>query len=224
MKHPVHSGAARLRAAYDALAHVVRQVGDDESWRPTGCLGWAVRDLTHHCLGDAQRALVALHTPTRDPVDRDAVTYWGDWAPDGAGAAQGRRQTRVAASMFLLWGPLQELYVETAEAVVHAAGGADPAARVRTQGHVLTVEALLSTLCVEASIHHLDLVRHLPWAVGPTGSGLAEARRVVEGLLGPAEVGWSDERAVLVATGRARPTADEARRLGARAQRLPLFA
>ncbi|MET8076822.1 maleylpyruvate isomerase N-terminal domain-containing protein [Streptomyces sp. NPDC005303] len=63
-----------LRAAYEAFAAVVRPLGDEESWRPTGCVGWAVRDLVFHCAGDAQRALVALHTPAAEPADRDTVT------------------------------------------------------------------------------------------------------------------------------------------------------
>ncbi|XKK64331.1 maleylpyruvate isomerase N-terminal domain-containing protein [Streptomyces sp. ARC32] len=49
--------------AYDALAAVVRPLGDEESWLPTGCTGWAVRDLMFHLLADARRALVALNTP-----------------------------------------------------------------------------------------------------------------------------------------------------------------
>ena len=35
---------------------------------------------------------------------------------------------------------------------------------VSTQGHALTVDDLASTLVVEATLHHLDLVRHLPGA------------------------------------------------------------
>ncbi|MCE0448167.1 hypothetical protein LT493_43985 [Streptomyces tricolor] len=52
-----------MRAAYEAASAVVARLGDEESWLPTGCTGWAVRDLVFHCLHDAQRGLVALHTP-----------------------------------------------------------------------------------------------------------------------------------------------------------------
>src|SRR3954470_12091683 len=82
-------GARLVREAYDGLARVVADCDEDRSWAPTACRGWAVRDLTFHCLTDAQRALVAVHTPTSDPPDRDAVTYWLDWAPDPVGAANG---------------------------------------------------------------------------------------------------------------------------------------
>jgi hypothetical protein len=221
-------GATLVADAYAALLQVLVEVDEDASWTPTGCTGWAVRDLTHHCLGDAQRALVALHTPTDDDPDRDAVTYWQDWAPDPEGAAQGRRHTRVGASMYLLWAQLRETYVGTATAVVHAARAADPDATVRTQGHVLRVDDLLRTLCVEATIHHLDLVADLSGAHGPTGTGLAEVRRTLDGLLFSAlgatvDVGWSDERYALVATGRAQPTEDEARELGPAGRLFPLF-
>jgi hypothetical protein len=156
------------------------------------------------------------------------VTYWQDWVPDPDGAGQGRRHTRVGASMFLVWAELREAYVGTATAVVHAARSADPAATVRTQGHVLRVDDLLRTLCVEATIHHLDLVTDLPGAPGPTTAGLVEVRRTLDGLLFHAlgstvDVGWSDERYARVATGRARPTDDEARELGPARALFPLF-
>src|SRR3954454_22052002 len=96
-------GARLVREAYDGLARVVADCDEPSSWAPTGCRGWAVRDLTFHCLTDAQRALVALHSPTSAAPDRDAVTYWRDWAPDPVGAAAERRHVRVAASMFLAW-------------------------------------------------------------------------------------------------------------------------
>src|SRR3954453_3533284 len=170
------SGARLVREAYDGLARVVADCDEDRSWAPTACRGWAVRDLTFHCLTDAQRALVAVHTPTSDPPDRDAVTYWLDWAPDPVGTANGRRYVRVAASMFSDWEQLRDLYVATATAVSEALANFPPDRRVRTQGHVLTVEDLASTLCVEATIHHLDLVGNLS-DPGPSGSGPARGPR-----------------------------------------------
>jgi hypothetical protein len=213
-----------LTAAYSALTDLLGTVDDEESWAPTACAGWAVRDLTFHVWTDAQRALVALHTPAGGPADRDAVSYWADWGPDPEGAANGRRHTRVSASMFLRWPQLREEYVGTARAVEHAAGQAAPDALVTTQGHVLRADDLLSTLAVEASIHHLDLIAGLPGRPGPSAAGLAEARRVVEALLGAAEpLDWTDERGVLVGTGRADPTPDERTMLRALADRLPVF-
>lgn len=219
------TAADLVATSYDAFVTVLRGVDDETSWNSTGCRGWAVRDLTQHCLGDAQRALVALHSPTDQEPDRDAVSYWRGWGSDREADANGRRHTRVAASMFRDWEPLRGLHAETALAVVDAAEGPRRDQPVRTQGHVLRVDDLLSTLTVEATIHHLDLVTYLPEAAGPTADGLREVRRVIDSLLGgPAATTWSDERYARVATGRADPTDDEAEDLGALRDRLPVFA
>ncbi|MGW1957682.1 maleylpyruvate isomerase N-terminal domain-containing protein [Streptomyces sp. NPDC001920] len=213
-----------LRAAYEAVSAVVAGLGEEDSWLPTGCTGWAVRDLVHHCLTDAQRALVALHTPAREPADRDAVTYWQDWRPHTEGAADSRRRARVNGSMFLDFGRLQDLYLQTLAAVTHAAGEADPAQRVRTQGHVLTAGDLLVTLAVEATIHQLDLTVELPHPPPPAPEGLAAVRATLDGLLGrPALPDWTDEHYARVGTGRSRLTAAERAALGPAADRFPLF-
>jgi uncharacterized protein (TIGR03083 family) len=213
-----------VREAYGALAEVVRPLGDEESWLPTDCAGWAVRDLVFHLLGDAQRALVALHTPAGEQPDRDAVTYWRDWTPDPVGAAHGRRWNRVAASMFLDFGQLKESYLETAAATVTAAATAESHRRVRTQGHVLTAGDLLTTLGVEATVHHLDLTVALAAAPGASPAGLTAVRATLDGLLGrPVPLAWSDEHYARAATGRAGLTADERQALGADANRFPLF-
>ncbi|MEU6508905.1 maleylpyruvate isomerase N-terminal domain-containing protein [Streptomyces sp. NPDC046942] len=213
-----------LRAAYEASVTAVAGLSDEESWVPSGCTGWAVRDLLFHCLGDAQRALVALHTPSPEPADRDAVTYWQDWRPNPVGAANGRRWARVNASMFLDWGQLRGLYLETLTATVHASEAADPALPVATQGHVLTAGDLLTTLAVEATVHHLDLTVGLPHAPGPSPEGLAAVRATLDGLLGrPALPEWSDTHYARVGTGRAPLTGAERAALGAAAERFPLF-
>jgi uncharacterized protein (TIGR03083 family) len=216
--------AAVLRDAYAALAAVVAPLGEEEAWLPTDCAGWAVGDLVHHLLTDAQRALVALHTPAAGPPDRDAVTYWRDWAPDPVGAAHELRRTRVAASTFPGFGSLRELYLETAAATVTAASVADPERRVATQGHVLTAGDLLTTLGVEATVHHLDLTRALPTAPGPSPAGLTAVRVTLDGLLGrPVPLDWSDEHYARAATGRTPLTEAERRALGPDAVRVPLF-
>lgn len=227
---PIQS-ALIVRDAYHQLASAVATMTDERSWLPTDCVGWAVRDLVFHCLGDAQRGLVALHTPANGEPDRDAITYWTDWQPDptGAGAAAGRRYIRVVASMFLHVEQLRELYVETAEAAVHAAAKADPHQLIATQGHVLATGDLLSTLAVEATIHHLDLAESLcsgpdGGALLPAPSGLAEVRRALDGLLGrPVPIDWDDATYARKGTGRAPLTPAERDRLGRLADRFPLF-
>jgi hypothetical protein len=206
-------GVRPLRAAYGALTDVVAGLGDDDRWTETGCPGWAVRDLVFHLRADCLRALVALHTPVAGPADCDAVAYWRQWGSDADTDEEILRGTRVEASPYP-WGALRRLYGEAATAAVHAVGGADPAAVVGTQGWALTVDDLASTLAVEATLHHVDLVRHLPGAAGPSPKGFAEVRRVTEALLERELPGWPDERVALVATGRAVPTDQERTDLG----------
>jgi hypothetical protein len=89
---------------------------------------------------------------------------------------------------------------------------------VTTQGKVMTVDTLRSTLTVEATVHQLDL------GLGPaTTEGLAEVRLVLDALLGePARIP-DDVRYALVGTGRERLTVEESALLGPGADRLPLF-
>jgi uncharacterized protein (TIGR03083 family) len=213
-----------VRDSYTAFAAALDGLGDDDSWAATGCTGWSVRDLTHHCAMDAVRGLVALHTPTTARPDQDAASYWEQRGGDPAGAAEGRRATRVAASMFLDWAPVRAFHRESARALVHAAEHARFGGSVRVQGHVLAVEDLLSTLVVEATVHHLDLIRHLDGSEGPSAAGLAEVRRVLTELWEhePLEH-WSDEHFALVGTGREELSAEERAALGAHAELLPLF-
>ena len=115
---------------------------------------------------------------------------------------------RALESVPWSWPALRDRYVEAARAAARALDAADPAAVVATQGHALTVADLTSTLVVEATLHHLDLVASLD-APGPPAEGLAEVRRVVEALLGRDLRGWDDDRVALVGTGRATATAAE---------------
>jgi hypothetical protein len=152
------------------------------------------------------------------------VTYWQHWLPDTVGAANGRRWARVNGSMFLDFEQLKGLYLETLAAVVHAAGDADPARRVVTQGHVLTAGDLITTLAVEATVHHLDLTVALPHAPGPSPEGLTAVRATLDGLLGrPGLPEWSDAHYARVGTGRAPLTEAERAALGPAADRFPLF-
>ncbi len=208
-----------LDDAYGAVLDQLPAISDDVGWRPTGCAGWTVRDLLFHLLSDTQRALVALGTPAEGPADVDAVTYWAPWQPGTEGAAKSQRATRIMASNWTSVRSIADLYAETARAVLVGMRRLPGDSLVATQGHVLTVDDLASTLAVEATVHQLDLGLGVASA-----SGLAEVRRVLEGLLGraaPAE--WDSDRYALVGTGRAELTEAERAWLGADADRLPLF-
>ncbi len=207
-----------LDASYGALLPLVTALDDESGWASTRCRAWTARDVVYHLLGDAQRALVALHTPASGDVDVDKVTYWRNWQPETLAADAGRRYTRIMASAWSQVGPLAELYAETARAVLVAARERSAADVIATQGHVLTVGDLLSTLAVEATVHHLDLAAGVP-----SRPGLEEVRRVLDGLLGRPSPVTDDIRYILIATGREAPSEEERNLLEGDSKRLPLF-
>lgn len=216
-------GLDAVDVAYADLLALTDPLDDVAGWTPTGLPGWAVRDLVFHLLGDAQRALVALGTPADGPPDVDAVSYWRAWQPETTGADASRRTVRIMASCWSSVTSIAALYGETARAVLQLGARTDPSAVVATQGHAITVDDLLSTLAVEAAVHHLDVVAH--WErPGPSATSLAEVRGTLDALLGrPAPFSWDGARWALLGTGRGEPTAAERAWLGADAGRLPLF-
>lgn len=213
----------RLTTAYEQTAALLSDLDDAEAARPSGCAGWAVLDLAQHLVFDTRRGLVATATPAEEPATTDAVGYWRAWHQSSSEADDDRWRTRVTASLAGGIAPLAQAYAETSAAVLVAASRLDPASRVRTQGHVLTLDDLLSTLVVEAAVHSLDLVAELD-RPGPAAGPLAEVRQVLTGLLGgPLPEHWDDATAALRATGRA-PLDDHDRAAApGLADRLPLL-
>ena len=206
-----------LEASYTSLLDALAVTGDADAWSPTRCRGWSVQDLVHHLQSDAARALVALHSPSSVPPDTDEVSYWRSWRPQPGGGDADLRHTRILASVWT-FRPLVEHYVETAHAVIVASNARPRHDVITTQGKSMTVGTLRSTLAVEATVHQLDLGLGVP-----APQGLAEVRRVLDGLLGsPAPIA-DDTRYALVGTGREPLTAEESARLGSSAGLLPLF-
>lgn len=213
------SSVAALRITYSDLTTIALSLSEEDSWRPTRCPGWTVRDLLLHLLGDAQRGLVALATPAAGPADRDAVDWWG--AGPGGPRADLRAQ-RIVASTWPLGG-LARTFADTARAVTTLAARTPPDALVGAGDHVLRADDLVATLVVEAAVHHLDLVADLRRPV-PRPEPLAVVRRTLDGLLGrPSPARWTDERWALLGTGRVPPGGQERRELGGDVGRLPLL-
>jgi hypothetical protein len=213
-----------LRTTYGDLSGLLYDIAvDGDEWTPTGCRGWTVLDLGFHLLGDTRRALVGLNTPAPGPAGRDAVTYWRGWQPPGSGDDEARRRTRVVASTAFVFADLVHAYAESSAAVLVTAARVPQGSLVRTQDQVMEVDAVLSTLVVEAAVHHLDLIAHLD-RPGPGAGPLAEVRRVLEGLLGaPLPAHWDDVTAARRGTGRDPLTDADRAELGPRAEAFPLF-
>ncbi|GIJ81048.1 maleylpyruvate isomerase N-terminal domain-containing protein [Micromonospora phaseoli] len=215
-----------LANAYDGITNAVAGLDDGDLQRATRCRGWLVADLLLHVLCDAQRALVALASPADGPATVDAVSYWHSFP---GSTDQGARHTwwaRRSAAAFDRPSGVVRLWTDTAPAAVRAAGSADPAGFVTTQGHVLRVSDLLDTLTTEAVIHHLDLTLDLPAATPPGPAATRVAVATVDGLLGSAAArppGWTDHDYLLKAAGRLALTDPERRDLGEIAARFPVL-
>jgi hypothetical protein len=87
---------------------------------------------------------------------------------------------------------------------------------------VLTVGDYLAAYVLEWTLHHLDLIAHLPSAAEPPAETLAAARAALEKITGtPFPASLSDADALLVGTGRRVPADAERAAMTDLAARLP---
>ncbi|MEU2439574.1 maleylpyruvate isomerase N-terminal domain-containing protein [Streptomyces rubradiris] len=210
--------------SWTALRTAVAHLSDEDFARPSGCAGWLVRDLVCHLVIDAQDVLITLVTPAAGEPTHDAVTYWHVTdAPPAGDDPLAALTVRLAAAYEdpkLLKFHLDDV----GSATGRAAELADPGLRVSTQDMVLTAGDYLSAYVLEWTLHHLDLIAHLPGAGRPPAESLARTRAMLEQIAGaPFPASWSDEDALRIGTGRRAPTDAERTGLGDRlGRRLPL--
>ncbi|WP_405162895.1 maleylpyruvate isomerase N-terminal domain-containing protein [Nocardia sp. NBC_01499] len=209
--------------SWAALRTAVAELSNKDFGRPSGCTGWLVRDLVCHLIIDAQDVLITLVTPTDAAPTRDAVTYWtiAETLPTGDDPLDALIVRLAAAYQdpALLKFHLDDV----GSAAGRAAELANHGARVSTQDQVLTVSDYLSAYVLEWTLHHLDLIAHLPDAADPPSKTLASTREMLEKIVGatfPASL--SDKDALLIGTGRRVPTDAEQAELGELAAKLPL--
>nr|WSW68645.1 maleylpyruvate isomerase N-terminal domain-containing protein [Streptomyces sp. NBC_00995] len=210
--------------SWAALRTAVAELPDEAFARPSGCTGWLVRDLVCHLVIDAQDVLITLATPAAAEPTRDAVTYWEvSTTPPTGDDPLDALTVRLAAAYEEPW--LLRFHLDdVGSAAGRAAALADPAARVGTRDEVFTVDAYLTTYVLEWTLHHLDLIAHLPDVSGPPPEGLARSRELLESIAEAAfPASLSDRDALLIGTGRRAPTVAETAELGSLAGRLPLF-
>ena len=210
--------------AWNALRAAVAGLAEEDFARPSGCTGWLVRDLVCHLVIDAQDVLITLATPADAPPTRDAASYWevSDAPPSGDDPLDALTVRLAAAYQDpeLLKFHLDDV----GSAAGRAAVLADPDLTVGTRGEVLTVADYLSAYVLEWTLHHLDLVAHLPQAPRPPAESLGRARELLERIAGtPFPAALSDTDTLLVATGRRPPGTTERTALAATTARLPLF-
>ncbi|MEU5347974.1 maleylpyruvate isomerase N-terminal domain-containing protein [Streptomyces sp. NPDC020766] len=210
--------------SWTALRAAVAELSDEDFARPSGCAGWLVRDLVCHLVIDAQDVLITLVTPAEGEPTRDAVTYWdvAETPPTGDDPLDALT-VRLAAAYGEPW--LLKFHLDdVGSAAGRAAGLADPGLRVSTRDQVLTTGDYLSAYVLEWTLHHLDLVAHLPDAPEPPGAGLARSRELLQEIAGSVfPASFCDEDALLVGTGRRAPTDAECTELGELAEKIPLI-
>ncbi|GAB3473905.1 mycothiol maleylpyruvate isomerase-like protein [Amycolatopsis cihanbeyliensis] len=200
----------------------VAELQDEDLAQPSGCTGWLVRDLVCHLIIDAQDVLITLVTPAEAEPTRDALTYWEvATTPPTGDDPLGALIVRLAAAYEEPW--LLKFHLDdVGSAAGRAAELADPGLRVGTKDEVLTAGNYLSAYVLEWTLHHLDLIAHLPGAAAPPAESLARSREMLEKIAGTSfPTSLSDQDALLIGTGRRAPTDAERAELGEVAIRLP---
>lgn len=200
----------------------VADIPDEDFERPSGCTGWLVRDVVCHLVIGAQDVLITLITPAGTEPTADAVTYWSLVGPPTGEAPLEALFPRLAAA----YGEPRWLkfhFDDVGSAAGRAAGPADPGLRVSTRDEVLAVGDYLYAYVLEWTLHHLDLIAHLPSAAEPPAETLAAARALLESIAEvPFPGSFSDKDALLIGTGRRTPTGAEKAALGDVTGKLPL--
>ncbi|HEY4457461.1 MAG TPA: maleylpyruvate isomerase N-terminal domain-containing protein [Pseudonocardiaceae bacterium] len=209
-------------SSWRALRAAVAGLADEDFAQPSGCRGWLVRDLLCHLVIDAQDVLITLVTPADTEPTRDPVSYWqvGQTPPTGDDPLDALIVRLAAAYQdpALLKFHLDDV----GSAAGRAAELANSQLRVSTQDMVLTAADYLGAYVLEWTLHHLDLVAHLPHVAGPPADGLARTREMLESIAGtPFPAGWADRDALLIGTGRRAPSGPQRAELGELAERLP---
>ncbi|WP_158850982.1 maleylpyruvate isomerase N-terminal domain-containing protein [Saccharothrix deserti] len=208
--------------SWTALRTAVAEVPDEDFARPSGCAGWLVRDLVCHLVIDAQDVLITLATPTETEPTRDAVTYWEVTRTPPTGDDPLDALTVRLAAAYEEPRLLKSHLDDIGSAAGRAAELADPAVRIGTRDQVLTAGDYLTAYVLEWTLHHLDLIAHLPDAAEPPAEGLARSREMLEKIAGTAfPESFSDKDALLIGTGRRAPTDAEKAELGEPAAKLP---
>lgn len=202
----------------------VADLQDEDFAKPSGCTGWLVQDLVCHLIIDAQDVLITLVTPAESEPTRDAVTYWEVAQTPPTGDDPLDALTVRLAAAYEDPGLLKFHLDDLGSAAGRAAELADPDRRVSTRDQVLTTGEYLSVYVMEWTLHHLDLIAHLPHVAEPPAESLARARELLEQIASATfPKSFSDKDALLVGTGRRVPTEAEQAELGELAAKLPLI-
>ena len=150
-----------------ALHAAVAALSAEDFTRPSGCRGWLVRDLVCHLIVNAQDVLITLVTPAGTAPTHDAITYWTVTDEPPTGEDPGDAVTVRLAAAYGDPALLRAHLDDVGSAAGRAAELADLGLAVSTQDMVLTVDDFLMVYALEWTLHHLDLIAHVPGAEPP---------------------------------------------------------
>lgn len=181
--------------------------------------------LTHVHLG-LQEMFLGLASPADGDPDVDTASYWRTQAVTrelGDNQFAHIRYVRALFSAIRRPTGVLDQWRATTSALARLVA-VSPSRVLDFQHYRMRTGDFLATWSVELAVHHLDL--------RPDGSALASpqvasaalrlTRETIEALLEESlPTDWSDQRAVLIGTGRVRPDRAARERLGPIADRLP---
>lgn len=217
-------GLTSFTAQLETFLSALDQLGDDGFWATTRCRGWCAGDVMVHVHLGLQEMLLGVVSPTSSAADTDAASYWAGSVAGAEDAAPELHQlhfVRLLTAAYRQPRNLRSQLRTTAAALIRGVQ-ALPEGRVSFQNRVLATGDFLATWAVELAIHHLDLSRELTLDP-PHPAALTLARQTIETLAAPFPEGWSDERVVLLGTGRVTPQGQERTELADLTDRLPVF-
>lgn len=218
----LQDGRGALHEALDALTSA-GDLPDLDLLEPSRCRGWSRLEVLVHVRTGLEEMLGGCVSPTGATPDHDAASYWRE----GPGSQDGDDDTvaailwtRRTASAYRRPRGAWEHLLATAGSV-RSATALMSDRPVAFQGQVLAAGDFLATWAVELAVHHLDLDAAGP---PPPPAALRLARATVEALLGtPLDEAISDVDAVLLGSGRRRPTLQERPLLGPLADEVPVL-
>lgn len=210
-----------LIAAVEQFVETAESLSDFDLLATSRCHGWTVLDVLVHVRTGLQEMLGGVVAPTQEPADQDAASYWRDYIGENDQIDSILWTRRTSSAYRRPTDAVRHLRM-AADAVVAAVGQLQES-RVRFQNHILTSGDFQATWAVELAVHQLDLGHTLAVAA-PTRRSVVMARMTVEALLDTRLTGdWSDTVCTLLGAGRQSPNANERKRLGPAATRLPVL-
>jgi uncharacterized protein (TIGR03083 family) len=200
---------------------------DAPEWTaPTRCPPWDVREIVVHMTMMMEGVDETAIAPFLDVQSvKDRATWWDyDIEEDQAETLHwvGEAGSRLPeGSLYERW---HSAIGRAVPAVIASLEDGDPV--VQPGDNPILMSEYIATRVLEITIHSMDVRDAFGLAPDPSPEGLAVTMGILERRLGsdPRAMGFEDADFTLVATGRRAPTADDRKRLGSYAAKLPLLA